>query len=251
MSGQPMPEAEREPERVRAPDGAELAGGLSTRAAAARLGVPERTVRRAISRRELTATRQGRGFVITPEAIDRYRLTRGLPQTGLRPPRPLLELVPRPTPPPRPLRPAAERARRAVLPTPLTPLVGRDREAALVADLLRREGTRLVTLTGPGGIGKTRLAVRVATELAPEFAGDDLGTCGVGPATAALRAFDGLPGISGTHNFLVLTIPLAVQDGTIHGISYQVTVLTTPQDATDPFQEMIDARIRLPDTLTP
>jgi predicted ATPase/DNA-binding SARP family transcriptional activator len=54
------------------------------------------------------------------------------------------------------------------LPTPATPLVGRRVETAAVAALLR-DDARLVTLTGPGGTGKTRLALAVAEELAPEF----------------------------------------------------------------------------------
>jgi predicted ATPase len=56
------------------------------------------------------------------------------------------------------------------LPAPATPLLGREREAAAVEDLVAREGARLVTLTGPGGVGKTRLAVEAARRLGPEFA---------------------------------------------------------------------------------
>jgi len=66
--------------------------------------------------------------------------------------------------------PAAEDAPLAgAVPVPATPLVGREREAAAVEDLVVREGVRLVTLTGPGGVGKTRLAVEAAVRLGPGF----------------------------------------------------------------------------------
>ena len=57
----------------------------------------------------------------------------------------------------------------ARLPVPLTSFVGREREVAVVAALLRLPGVRLVTLTGPGGIGKTRLAIAAAAGLEDAF----------------------------------------------------------------------------------
>ena len=55
------------------------------------------------------------------------------------------------------------------LPVQPTPLVGRERELGGVRDLLRAEGVRLLTLTGTGGIGKTRLGLQVGAELLDEF----------------------------------------------------------------------------------
>jgi predicted ATPase/transcriptional regulator with XRE-family HTH domain len=58
----------------------------------------------------------------------------------------------------------------ARLPHPLTPLVGRDVESAALRALLAHEHVRVVTVTGPGGIGKTRLAIDVATAMTRTFA---------------------------------------------------------------------------------
>ena len=57
----------------------------------------------------------------------------------------------------------------AALPTPPTRLVGRDREVAALVARLSGSGPRLLTLTGPGGVGKTRLALAVAAEAAAGF----------------------------------------------------------------------------------
>jgi predicted ATPase/class 3 adenylate cyclase len=54
------------------------------------------------------------------------------------------------------------------LPRPASSFVGRAREVSDVASLIRK-GTRLLTLTGPGGSGKTRLAIEATTELLPEY----------------------------------------------------------------------------------
>ena len=123
--------------------------------------VEKRSVRRAIGRGEIRAASRARACrnprtELThdrtrrqPSAARAESAVRGLPR-----------LVP---------FPGLEDRAPAVLPRFLTPLVGRDREIATVGALLLREDVPLVTLTGPGGVGKTRLAVRVAEKLAGDF----------------------------------------------------------------------------------
>jgi predicted ATPase len=57
------------------------------------------------------------------------------------------------------------------LPVQRTAFIGRESEAATLRQLLSRVDVQLVTLTGPGGIGKTRLALQVAGEITPELPG--------------------------------------------------------------------------------
>jgi len=65
--------------------------------------------------------------------------------------------------------PKTRETRPTNLPAQPTPLLGRERELKAITGLLGRDRTRLVTLTGPGGTGKTRLALRAAEEALDEF----------------------------------------------------------------------------------
>ena len=71
------------------------------------------------------------------------------------------------------------------LPVQRTAFIGREHEAAALRQLLTRGDVQLVTLTGPGGIGKTRLALKVAAEVGEEFPG---GVCFVALSGVSDRA---------------------------------------------------------------
>ncbi len=75
------------------------------------------------------------------------------------------------SPAPTPITPRLGRPGLAApIPIPPTTLLGRERELAAASDLIRRDDVRLVALTGPGGVGKTRLAIAVAAATALDFA---------------------------------------------------------------------------------
>jgi predicted ATPase/class 3 adenylate cyclase len=66
-----------------------------------------------------------------------------------------------------PIRSLATRANN--LPVQPTPFLGREEQVARVVELLRRDDVRLLTITGPGGVGKTRLALQAAADLLDAF----------------------------------------------------------------------------------
>jgi non-specific serine/threonine protein kinase len=153
------------------PDDEASTDGLTAIEAAARLGLNERTIRRAIADGTLEATRRGNAFSISLEALEQFgrqrapggRNSRG--RTPPLPPRsrqsdteaPILAFVP-------PEEPA-----RAPIPRPLDALIGREGEIAAIKHLLRQPDVRLVTLLGPGGVGKTRVAIAVAEAVQDHF----------------------------------------------------------------------------------
>src|SRR5260370_27558757 len=66
--------------------------------------------------------------------------------------------------------PETELTFKSNLPAQLTSFIGREQEVSVTCTLLRRPDVRLLTLTGPGGVGKTRLALQIATDLLDDFA---------------------------------------------------------------------------------
>jgi excisionase family DNA binding protein len=112
------------------------------------LGMSERTIRRAIERGDLRATKVGRSFCITPADLAAYRRDREASRHGIGPVR--SDHI------------SGVSAAAQPLPAAASALIGRSRETGLALDLLKRDDLRLLTMQGPGGVGKTRLALEVA-----------------------------------------------------------------------------------------
>jgi len=93
----------------------------------------------------------------------------------------------------------------APLPATFTPLLGRERESDALWEMLRRADIRLVTLVGPPGVGKTRLAIHAA-ELAASWFPDGIVFADLAPVTSAAEVIPvlasalGIPETSGASN---------------------------------------------------
>jgi predicted ATPase/transcriptional regulator with XRE-family HTH domain len=130
--------------------------GLSQEALAERAGLSPRTVsdlERGIKTRPHPATLR-----LLADALELGADERGALAAASRPGRAA------PTPTTAPTRPVID-----TLPLPTSPIIGRDDELAIAVGLLRSGDARLVTVTGPGGVGKTRLSLEIARTLAPEM----------------------------------------------------------------------------------
>jgi predicted ATPase/DNA-binding CsgD family transcriptional regulator len=129
----------------------------------------------------------------------------------------------------------------STLPTQLTSFIGREQEIAAVSTFLLRDDVRLLTLTGPGGVGKTRLGLQIAAHLEQEFAD---GVC-----------FVSLAPISETE----LVVPTIAQALGVKEVGAQ-PLLARLQDylrekqmllLLDNFEQVVSAASLLPELLTP
>ena len=123
-----------------------------------------------------------------------------IPRSATPPPRIWLATSPRcaTVSPRRPTRPSEPRPNN--LPVQRTAFIGREHEATALRQLLSRADVQLVTLTGPGGIGKTRLALQVAADTAAEFPGRCLLRASVGGERSWFDRFHDRASVGGTRN---------------------------------------------------
>ncbi len=140
-----------------------LAAGLSQEALAERAGLSVQGLGALENGRRQAPYRHTVGLLAEALGLDaaqRVALEGAVVRRGGPPP-----AVPQTPPPPATARPVPHN-----LPAPTTALIGREREVAGAVALLRRPGARLLTLTGAGGVGKTRLAIEIARALLEDAA---------------------------------------------------------------------------------
>src|SRR2546423_3064684 len=131
------------------------AAGLSQEALAARAGLSARAI--SDLERGINRTPRYDTLELLSSALSLSSQQQALLQAAARP-----EIAAAVDAPPGPPSPG--------LPLPPTRLVGRSQERSYALALPRRSATHLLTLTGPSGVGKTRLALQLAWDLAPDFA---------------------------------------------------------------------------------
>ena len=125
---------------------------------------------------------------------------------------------------------------RTNLPVPATPFLGRGGELDELADLLRASEPRLLTLTGPGGVGKTRLALQAAGAAADELRGRRL----LGAARAARRRRSSSCRPSRRRSAPSRTSPAHIADRSL------LLVLDNFEHVTDAAEDVAGAARRLP-----
>jgi predicted ATPase/class 3 adenylate cyclase len=126
------------------------------------------------------------------------------------------------------------------LPIQPTPFIGREKEVVAVTQLLRRPDVRLMTLSGPAGVGKTRLALQVAAELSDEFT-DGVFVVALAPVNApeqVLSAMTQTLGISESSDLPLFSLLEAALKG-----KHLLLLL-------DNFEQVVEAAVLLADLLS-